>query len=1109
MNRNHYAVYLLAVSLMLVGAIERVSAAEGAKDDVTGRRWLPDYEPDVYGPLPFSEEVTGFLEHELDYILKRQNPNGSWDSAQPTGKGRSKMEAGGTVDNITLTSMCGYSLRQYGEYSPDAFKAAIARALRFVTYMISSGKLRNNRQDAPWHYIYALRFLVHEYPNVKDPAIKKRVEDACALIVRELKDMQHGTRGQRSIRFRWDRRSSPGLVVEDTKDGLGMVVGCNAKSPAFAAGIRIGDRLVVANGELVGSAVSYAKLELGWVNGDTVEFQVFRGKEIKVFRVKLPGQYPGTLGFKVQEDSKGVSLTGFEFLSNPDLAPVQLGDRILEVNGRKIAKKTDLDGLALHAGQKIELLVQRGGKSHRVEYVCAPVPAADFGVRIPKGYDQSTRDGIAIAQFLPGSCLRAAGLRTGDRLLRLDGALILNRRHFDDLSRSLWGGKKVRVTYLSGEQKKEVEVTAGSLPNEKWLRGYHGLRVRTKGSAVVESVDYGSPADEAGCKAADQIAEINGRQIESGSRAIAMLSGIASGKRADLVVLRSGAKTRMKFVMNRATNSVWVSKSRDAGGGWGYLTGVRGSTSFTTSDALRELLKAKRAMPKLDIPEQMPSRAFRMLSLLRKKQPNSDVESYRYDAAGSFWGVKDIRGDIGRLNSAELACLMYCDTDMKKSGPARTQKHLEKTLQEWLKHRGILDLVKFPKAHGKLGIAPWFWMYAYRTTLEAADYLTINDELKEEVRRIALKAFFKHMEFRYEEKLEGKGWIIGNDLDKELHDSCQLLDGLATMKHLYRPRVEVKQRALQEAMKKFYATKYGEAYGLIQALTGKGKALDKALAAEMKLVRDAIQDRFAVRLNEVKAIKRENPYDAMHHLKLMKPHFQGYPPLAEVDKLLSAWKKQYGEGDKRAPSPLEKVLALRASEPLPAKWAKGARDLLKSVDPAKDAIRGRWKKSDGQMISAQTPNARFQLPAAPQGSYQLETQFTRIEGDCMGVMLPVGRAGALLVISGWGGKVSGLAFVNGKDADRNKTTRKGELKNGVKHTLLITTRLLGPDRAHIDVTLDGKPYIKWEGLLSALSPDRAWRLRDPKALGLGAYNAIIVFHSCQLKMVNDQTRTVR
>ena len=211
----------------------------------------------------------------------------------------------------------------------------------------------------------------------------------------------------------------------------------------------------------------------------------------------------------------------------------------------------------------------------------------------------------------------------------------------------------------------------------------------------------------------------------------------------------------------------------------------------------------------------------------------------------------------------------------------------------------------------------------------------------------------------------------------------------------------------------------------------------------------------------------------------------------------------------RLAAELKRVMALRDSEPLPAKWGQGARDLLKSVNPAEDAVHGQWTRPDGQLLSDWRTNARCQLPAGSQGSYQLEIQFTRIAGDCLAVMLPVGRTGALLVVSGWGGKVSGLAYVNRKDADRNETTRSGELDNGVKHTLLITTQLLDGDRARIDVTLNGKPYIKWEGLESALLPDGDWRLRDPKVFGLGAYSAIIVFHSCQFRILNDQTKIMR
>ena len=159
---------------------------------------------------------------------------------------------------------------------------------------------------------------------------------------------------------------------------------------------------------------------------------------------------------------------------------------------------------------------------------------------------------------------------------------------------------------------------------------------------------------------------------------------------------------------------------------------------------------------------------------------------------------------------------MYSDTNLDDQGFPRTQKHLEQTLQEWLKHRGILDLVKFPKGHGKYSIAPYYWMYSYRTTLEAASYFKMNNDLKREVQKIALKAFFQHMEFRYDKQLEKKGWIIGGDGSKELHDSCQLLDGLATIKHLYLSRSEAPIIAPQllQALEAFHNAHYGKSYQL-------------------------------------------------------------------------------------------------------------------------------------------------------------------------------------------------------------------------------------------------------------------------------------------------------
>jgi len=195
---------------------------------------------------------------------------------------------------------------------------------------------------------------------------------------------------------------------------------------------------------------------------------------------------------------------------------------------------------------------------------------------------------------------------------------------------------------------------------------------------------------------------------------------------------------------------------------------------------------------------------------------------------------------------------------------------------------------------------------------------------------------------------------------------------------------------------------------------------------------------------------------------------------------------------------LREVLALKDAPPAPADW-KDAVDLLAAVDLENGVVAGKWEKPGGQLVSAEKPYARVRLPGEPKGSYQLEVQFTRVRGDCFAVLLPVGKTRTCLIVSGWGGKVSGLAHVGGKDADRNETTRDGALRDGRKHTLQVTVRLLADERARVTVTLDGGPYVDWTGPRSALTPDREWALPDADAVGLGAYDSRVVVHSCRLK----------
>jgi len=280
---------------------------------------------------------------------------------------------------------------------------------------------------------------------------------------------------------------------------------------------------------------------------------------------------------------------------------------------------------------------------------------------------------------------------------------------------------------------------------------------------------------------------------------------------------------------------------------------------------------------------------FRVLSDLRMTQPNSKVESYRYDAGGSFWNVRDIRGDVGRLNAAELACLMYCDANLKHDADQkRTQTHLSKVLSEWLKHRAILDFA-IKGSHGKFSIAPWYWPYSYWTTLEAAAYLTVDDDLQRRVQETALKAFFQYVEYKHLDDLGAKGYMIGYYPKKQLLRVCLMLDSLATVKHLYSPRVTASHPTLKQVMTAFNETKYGNASVALGEIEKQNRPLQPDLKEAIEKVRKAIHKRFDDRLDDVKEIHQHFSADGLRHLKAMKKQFKGFSGLSETNALETEW----------------------------------------------------------------------------------------------------------------------------------------------------------------------------------------------------------------------------
>ena len=76
---------------------------------------------------------------------------------------------------------------------------------------------------------------------------------------------------------------------------------------------------------------------------------------------------------------------------------------------------------------------------------------------IPDMADQN--EGVLVSGVLPGSPAEQAGLRTGDRIVSVDGDKIVNLEDYSGILKSHKPGDQIRVTYIRGGKSETIETT--------------------------------------------------------------------------------------------------------------------------------------------------------------------------------------------------------------------------------------------------------------------------------------------------------------------------------------------------------------------------------------------------------------------------------------------------------------------------------------------------------------------------------------------------------------------------------------------------------------------------------------------------------------------------
>lgn len=173
------------------------------------------------------------------------------------------------------------------------------------------------------------------------------------------------------------------------------------------------------------------------------------------------------------------------------------------------------------------------------------------------------------------------------------------------------------------------------------------------------------------------------------------------------------------------------------------------------------------------------------------------------------------------------------------------------------------------------------------------------------------------------------------------------------------------------------------------------------------------------------------------------------------------------------------------------------RDLLRSFDSSKNAVKGEWQLEKSELRVKSGKGAVCRLPGTVGKTYTLTAEFTRQSGeDVVAFIVPIGGTSVAVELSSWQGTSHGMARVDGQSSrsEQNPTaTRPGTLQNGKRYRVDIAVSEKA-DQPAIEVRLDEKKLFDWTGQASRLQPHFAFQLEQADTVGLASSDNDVVFH---------------
>lgn len=181
------------------------------------------------------------------------------------------------------------------------------------------------------------------------------------------------------------------------------------------------------------------------------------------------------------------------------------------------------------------------------------------------------------------------------------------------------------------------------------------------------------------------------------------------------------------------------------------------------------------------------------------------------------------------------------------------------------------------------------------------------------------------------------------------------------------------------------------------------------------------------------------------------------------------------------------LMPYRMATPKPRMKSSGVIDLLGTLDPQLDSIKGIWNKVGKKLTCHKDVACKLQIPVDLPESYVIRGEIKRIFADnAYVIVLVVDGQQVILTMDGFkGDQTTGLGLVDGKKENANETTYTGKIfpmNESVEIEITVT-----PDS--IVFVADNKEIINWSGDASRLSISKTWQVPNSRWLALGCYMA--------------------